>query len=207
MNREEVTAVACDYRERVLKYLRENTEDPGVERHLEECMECRALVEGYLEQEKELDIPEAGYEGTDEELKERVVHFEKGTRRILVFTLVGFVLGWFSIAYFTDSFLVTKVILAIPYKASEMLHNLFHSHPYSYYGGNGMFTEFNDLFGGADYAGSDRWRRLWKPRLFYRGFQDLYPAAVSEVCCRMGGRGSSVDRGAAEGGHAAGGKG
>ena len=83
MNREEVTDVACDYRERVLRYLRENTEDPGVERHLEECMECRALVEGYLEKEKELDIPEAGYEGTDEELKERVVHFEKGTRRIL----------------------------------------------------------------------------------------------------------------------------
>ena len=148
MNREEVTDVACDYRERVLKYLRENTEDPGVERHLEECMECRALVEGYLEKEKELDIPEAGYEGTDEELKERVVHFEKGTRRILVFTLVGFVLGWFSIAYFTDSFLVTKVILAIPYKVSEMLHNLFHSHPYSYYGGNGMFTEFNEFFPG-----------------------------------------------------------
>ena len=46
MNREEVTDVACDYRERVLRYLRENTEDPGVERHLEECMECRALVEG-----------------------------------------------------------------------------------------------------------------------------------------------------------------
>ena len=69
MNREEVTDVACDYRERVLRYLRENTEDPGVERHLEECMECRALVEGYLEKEKELDIPEAGYEGTDEELK------------------------------------------------------------------------------------------------------------------------------------------
>ena len=148
MNREEVTDVACDYRERVLRYLRENTEDPGVERHLEECMECRALVEGYLEKEKELDIPEAGYEGTDEELKERVVHFEKGTRRILVFTLVGFVLGWFSIAYFTDSFLVTKVILAIPYKACEMLHNLFHSHPYSYYGGNGMFTEFNEFFPG-----------------------------------------------------------
>ena len=81
MNREEVTAVACDYRERVLKYLRENTEDPGVERHLEECMECRALVEGYLEKEKELDIPEAGYEGTDEELKERVVHFEKRNQK------------------------------------------------------------------------------------------------------------------------------
>lgn len=77
MNREEVTAVACDYRDRVLEYLRGNTEDPEVEKHLEECGECRALVEGYLEKEKELDIPEAGYGGTDEGLKERVVHFEK----------------------------------------------------------------------------------------------------------------------------------
>ncbi len=148
MNREEVTAVACDYRDRVLEYLRGNTEDPEVEKHLEECGECRALVEGYLEKEKELDIPEAGYGGTDEGLKERVVHFEKGTRRILVFTLVGFVLGWFSITYFTDSFLVTKVILAIPYKASEMLHNLFHAQPYGYYSGNSMFTEFNEFFPG-----------------------------------------------------------
>ena len=87
--------MACDYRDRVLEYLRGNTEDPEVEKHLEECGECRALVEGYLEKGKELDIPEAGYGGTDEGLKERVVHFEKGTRRILVFTLVGFVLGWF----------------------------------------------------------------------------------------------------------------
>lgn len=140
--------MACDYRERVLEYLRGNTEDSQVESHLEECRECRALVDGYLEKEKELEIPEAGYGGSDEELKERVVHFEKGTRRIVVFTLVGFVLGWFSIAYFTDSFLVTKVILAIPYKASEMLHNLFHSHPYSYYGENRMFMEFNEFFPG-----------------------------------------------------------
>ena len=35
MNREEVTAVACDYRDRVLEYLRGNTEDPEVEKHLE----------------------------------------------------------------------------------------------------------------------------------------------------------------------------
>ena len=73
--------MACDYRDRVLEYLRGNTEDPEVEKHLEECGECRALVEGYLEKGKELDIPEAGYGGTDEGLKERVVHFEKGTRR------------------------------------------------------------------------------------------------------------------------------
>ena len=64
--------MACDYRDRVLEYLRGNTEDPEVEKHLEECGECRALVEGYLEKGKELDIPEAGYGGTDEGLKERV---------------------------------------------------------------------------------------------------------------------------------------
>ena len=66
--------------------------------------------------------------------------------RLGVELVVGFVLGWFSITYFTDSFLVTKVILAIPYKASEMLHNLFHAQPYGYYSGNGMFTEFNEFF-------------------------------------------------------------
>ncbi len=46
-------------------------------------------------------------------------------------------LGWFSITYFTDSFLVTKVILAIPYKASEMSGTICFTPSHSYYGGNG----------------------------------------------------------------------
>lgn len=82
--------------DRVLEYLRGNTEDPEVEKHLEECGECRALVEGYLEKGKELDIPEAGYGGTDEGLKERVVHFEKGTRRIDHASESRFITGRYS---------------------------------------------------------------------------------------------------------------
>lgn len=136
----------CNYRDRVLEYLRGDSEDEEAERHLETCETCRAMMEGYLEKERELEIPAAGYAGEDKVLKEQVTHFEKGTRRIVVFTLVGLVLGWFSIAYISDSFIVTKIILAIPYKISEAIHNLIHTHPYSYYEINGMLTDFNEFF-------------------------------------------------------------
>ncbi|WP_455436762.1 hypothetical protein [Hungatella hathewayi] len=124
--------MGCSYKERVLDYLKGKNEDPEIEKHIENCPECSALVEGYLEKEKELEIPHTLYEGEDHKLKEQIVHYEKGTRRIIVFTLVGLIMGWFSISYYTDRFLLTKIILAVPYKISEIFYGLIHDVPYLY---------------------------------------------------------------------------
>lgn len=134
--------MGCSYKNQVLDYLKGKNEDPNLEQHIERCPECSALVEGYLEKEKELEIPHTTYEGTDKKLKEQVVHYEKGTRRIIVFTLVGLVMGWFSISYYTDSFLPTKIILAVPYKLSEAFYGLIHEVPYLYSPANGVWDAY-----------------------------------------------------------------
>ena len=46
--------MGCSYKNRVLDYLKGKNEDPDIEKHIENCPECSALVEGYLEKEKEL---------------------------------------------------------------------------------------------------------------------------------------------------------
>ncbi len=76
--------------------------------------------------EGQVEIPRVVYEGNDEVLKEQVVHYEKGTRRIVLFTVLGLLLGWFSYRYYTESFLPLKAVLGIPYKLSEFLHQALH---------------------------------------------------------------------------------
>ena len=76
--------------------------------------------------EEPVKIPRVDYEGGDEVLKEQVVHYEKGTRRIVIFTIAGLLLGWFSYCYYGADFFPLKVILAVPYKLSECLHQALH---------------------------------------------------------------------------------
>lgn len=158
----------CEMRNQVLAYLKgeDGVDAQNVEAHIESCAECAALVEGYMEKEQEL---KGGAEGCcagggdrkqrlkleperfkveDSRLKEQVAHYEKGTRRIVIFTLVGFLMGWFSILYYTDSFLVTKVILAVPYKLGEMIHNIFHQADYRTYWGTEFLPWANEFFPG-----------------------------------------------------------
>lgn len=135
----------CEMRNQVLQYLRgeADVDAEAVEAHLESCPECAALVEGYMEKAQELCLELEGWRGEEDKLKEQAVHYEKGTRRIVIFTLVGFLMGWFSIRYYEDSFFVTKLITAIPYKMGEMLHNVLH-------GAHGDFylSRFNEFFPG-----------------------------------------------------------
>lgn len=74
-----------------------------------------------MEQEK-IEIPQIIYEGEDKKLKERIRKFRTGTLRIAIFTVVGFIMGFFSYTYVTDNFFPTKLIMAIPYKISEAIY-------------------------------------------------------------------------------------
>lgn len=75
-----------------------------------------------MEEEKKIDIPEVVYQGDDKRLKERVSRFKEGTFRIVVFTIVGFVLGAYSQIYTSIGFFPVKLILAVPYKISEAVY-------------------------------------------------------------------------------------
>lgn len=71
---------------------------------------------------EEIQLPEVVYEGSDNKLLELVSKLKRGTFRIIVFTIVGLILGWFSYMYYSDTFIVTKIILAVPYKISEAIY-------------------------------------------------------------------------------------
>lgn len=71
---------------------------------------------------EKIKIPKVTYEDGYDKLLERVSKFKKGTLRIVFFMIVGMIIGWLSYTYPSDPFLVTKVILAIPYKISETIY-------------------------------------------------------------------------------------
>lgn len=74
-----------------------------------------------MDQDKIL-LPEIIYRGNDKKLKERVTKFKAGTFRIVIFTVVGLIMGLYSHNYVTDTFFPTKLITAIPYKISETIY-------------------------------------------------------------------------------------
>ena len=70
----------------------------------------------------EIVIPKITYGDNDSKLLERVIKLKKGSIRIAVFMLVGLIMGWFSYTYVQDTFIITKVILCVPYKISEAIY-------------------------------------------------------------------------------------
>jgi hypothetical protein len=125
--------------------LKNDLEDGDLEAHIEQCPECTAMIEGYLERGKEMvpAIPDTEYNGTDHALKARIFKYNRGRKRILAFTVIGIVMGWLSIRYTQDSFILTKIIMAIPYKISEMIYTTLHSTPSIYHASPlGVFNEF-----------------------------------------------------------------
>lgn len=85
------------------------------------------MSEEYQKKEEGVAIPRITYGGSDTVLKEQVVHYEKGARRIFLFTVIGLLMGWFSYRYYGENFLLLKIILAVPYKMSELLHQALHT--------------------------------------------------------------------------------
>jgi len=127
--------MSCEYKEKVLYYLRNDMEDKELEEHIEKCSECNAMVEGYLERAKELnpDIPKTEYRGDDKQLKNQIIKYNRGRGRILAFTFLGMILGFLSFHYTRDSFIVTRIIMAIPYKISEFIYINLRNMPDIYY--------------------------------------------------------------------------
>lgn len=87
----------------------------------------------------EINIPKVDCSINDKKMLIRITKFKAGTVRIIAFTIVGMIMGWFSYTYTTDSFILTKIIFAIPYKISEAI--------YTKIIGTGHVVVSNPLFG------------------------------------------------------------
>lgn len=67
-------------------------------------------------------LPEITYQGNDKKLMERITKFKAGTFRIVVFTIIGLIMGLYSHNYVSDTFFPTKLITAVPYKITETIY-------------------------------------------------------------------------------------
>lgn len=120
--------MACINREKIKDYLEENLppkEMETMEKHLENCGECQEELDKYLDTKLSLEIKPLDVE--DEVLIHKIKARIKGMRRITLYGLLGFILGLFSRFYTMDDFLLTKAVMALPYKLAEFALSIFFS--------------------------------------------------------------------------------
>ncbi|KUO76482.1 MAG: hypothetical protein APF81_06540 [Desulfosporosinus sp. BRH_c37] len=144
--------MACIYREKIKDYLEEKLpqkEMETMENHLESCAECQEELDKYLDNKLSLAIKPLEVE--DEVLVSRIKARIKGMRRITLYGLLGFIIGLFSRFYTRDDFILTKAIMALPYKLAEFALGIFFSGNalplgermnYSYQGEMGFFPYY-----------------------------------------------------------------
>lgn len=53
---------------------------------------------------------------------QQIISGKKGSNRIIIFSMAGLLIGLFSHFYEKDTFIITKVILGLPYKISEAIY-------------------------------------------------------------------------------------
>lgn len=120
--------MSCPYSKKIKEYLDENlssNEMTDMEKHIEICQECQKCLENLLE--KPLKLDEEPMEIDDEVLVGKIKAHKKGVRRIRIYSVFGFLLGIFSLKYTSDNFILTKAIMALPYKLADFMLGIFFS--------------------------------------------------------------------------------
>ena len=118
----------CPFEERLQAYLDEklsSEELKDVESHLEQCSMCQKRLDALID--TPLEIPAEKIIIDDAVLVDKIKAHRKGIRRITLYGILGFVLGVFSRFYTMDSFIVTKAMMALPYKLAEFALGIFFS--------------------------------------------------------------------------------
>lgn len=121
--------MSCEFKDKLKSYLDEKLskdEIDKIEAHLDECKDCQKTLDELLE-ERTLNISLPEEEVDDDILVERIKSRKKGIRRITFYGIFGFILGLFSHQYTCDKFIITKAILALPYKLAEFGLGIFFS--------------------------------------------------------------------------------
>ncbi|SCY90635.1 anti-sigma factor family protein [Alkaliphilus peptidifermentans] len=120
--------MSCQYNRKLQKYLDEglsSKEMLEVEAHIEECHDCQTKLDSLIEEP--VVIVKESLNIDDEVLIDRIKAHRKGVRRITLYGVLGFILGLFSRYYTTDPFIVTKALMALPYKLAEFALSPFFS--------------------------------------------------------------------------------
>lgn len=141
--------MTCTYREKIKDYLEEKLSElemEAMEKHLENCQFCQEDLDRFLD--NGLDLKGKALDVEDEILVSKIRARIKGVRRITLYGILGFLIGLFARFYTQDDFLLTKAIMALPYKLAEFALNIFfgdnvlpfgYNMFYYYQGGMGFF--------------------------------------------------------------------
>ena len=119
--------MTCQYKDKLQAYLDEQlpaAEIKELEAHLSDCSQCQAELDRLLSQLPVMPAQPTG-EVEDEVLLARIKARRQGQRRIFLYGFLGFLLGLFSRYYTSDPFIVTKAIMALPYKLAEFSLGIF----------------------------------------------------------------------------------
>lgn len=118
----------CPYQNKLQDFLSEKLSKEAqaeVENHLEQCQICQKELDRLID--NDLDISAETLEIDDAVLVNKIKAHRKGIRRITVYGIIGFILGLFSHFYTADKFIITKAIMALPYKLAEFALGIFFS--------------------------------------------------------------------------------
>ncbi|MCC5909057.1 MAG: zf-HC2 domain-containing protein [Clostridiaceae bacterium] len=118
----------CPYKHQLPDYLEEKLSPEKMkkmEEHIDLCDDCQQKLDELLDHP--LKLQQQTIEISDEILVEKIKAHRKGIRRIYAYGFLGFLLGLFSLKYTSDSFIVTKAIMALPYKLAEFMLGIFFS--------------------------------------------------------------------------------
>lgn len=96
-----------------------------IESHIEQCPICQKKLDELTDNPLELSIEAP--EIDDAVLVDKIKAHRKGIRRITIYGILGFMLGLFSRYYTADKFIITKAIMALPYKLAEFALGVFFS--------------------------------------------------------------------------------
>lgn len=96
-----------------------------MERHIEQCLVCQKKLDELIDNPLEISAEAPTID--DAVLVSKIKARRKGIQRITIYGILGFLLGVFSRFYTADKFIITKAIMALPYKLAEFALGIFFS--------------------------------------------------------------------------------
>jgi hypothetical protein len=110
--------MSCEFKEKTEWYCKNFTKIMEVEEHISNCEECKKLLDSSSEK---IDLPKLAKLDENTDLLNKVLKRNRGIKRIFIFSIIGIVMGFLSFYYREQNFIVSKIIIAIPYKIMEMV--------------------------------------------------------------------------------------
>lgn len=109
--------MSCEFKEKTQWYCENFAKIVEAEEHISNCQECRELLDENI---KRLELPKEDMTDENTNLLKKVLKRRRDTRRILIFSIIGMFMGFFSFTYRQQNIFILKLIIGIPYKIMEM---------------------------------------------------------------------------------------